>query len=231
MQHVWLAPNPGRFLGLLWLLASGSLFSISGHEDRVQASEQHVLVIDPGTEAAEVARIRARFDELGRVARARFRWSRLANALWCAFPVVLILVAVWASTVVVPPTDPLTDVATPVALGYGAVTSLIAIVCDRYTRRSVRQIAELEEPSVVRTSMPGRDRFIVRLVEEAERRTAAEQAQLSELLWQFAVADQARRDYLHQTAAFDDDEFSVLRVRSEDARRGLRAWAGEAAPA
>jgi hypothetical protein len=48
---------------------------------------------------------------------------------------------------------------------------------------------------------------------------------------QFTVADQARRDYLHQTAAFDGDEFSVLRVRSEDARRDLRAWAGEAAPA
>lgn len=231
MQHVWLAPNPGRFLGLLWLLGSGSLFSISGHEDRAQASEQQVLVIDPGTDAAGVARIRARFDDLGRVARVRFRWSRVANALWCAFPVVLILVAVWASSVVVPPTDPLKDVATPVALGYGAVTGLIAIACDRYTRRSVRLVAEFEDPRVVRTSVPGRDRFVARLVEGAERRTAAEQRQLTELLWEFAVADQARRDYLHDTEVFDDDEFALLRARSEDARRDLRAWAGQGAPA
>ncbi|MFD7310346.1 hypothetical protein [Promicromonospora sp. NPDC059942] len=231
MQNVWLAPSPGRFLGLLWLVGSGSLFSVTGHEERAEAAEQHVLVIEPGTAVDEVARISAELDATTRTARVRFRWSRVANSLWCAFPVVLILVGAWASNTAMPPTDPLQDVAIPVTVVYAVVTGLFAIVCDRYTRRSVRQITEFEAPGVVRVTVPGRDRFLVRLIEQAGRRTAAEQRQLSELLWRFADADRTRREYLETTEAFDDDEFAPLRARAEDARRDLRAWAGEPATA
>ena len=65
----------------------------------------------------------------------------------------------------------------------------------------------------------------------SEQNLRSEQRQLTELLWEFAVADQARRDYLHDTEVFDDDAFAMLRGRSEDARRDLRAWAGQGAPA
>lgn len=231
MQHVWLAPRPGWFLGLVWIFFSGSLFSFALGGERPEGSDRLVVVIDPGADPAVVRRIRTQLEDLGRTARIRYWWSRAANACVCAFPAVLILVWGWASTTMDRVTDPLADVAMPVAVTYAAVAVLLSVVCDRYSRRSARQLSEFEAPGVVSSSGLGGDKFVMRMIARAEERTAGEQRQLTELLWRLVHAERARHQYLHSAAVFDEEEFAVVRGRVEDVRRDLGAWAGTTAAA
>jgi hypothetical protein len=59
VQNIWLAPAPGPFLGLVWLVArSGSVLVPLLEEGRSATVQQSVVVIDPGTDPSEAERIR-----------------------------------------------------------------------------------------------------------------------------------------------------------------------------
>lgn len=229
MQHVWRAPVPGLFLGLVWIVSKpGPVFIPNWEDERALAFHRPVFVIDPRADSLEVQQVRARLDELGQVARRCFGWSRAANALVCAVPVVLAVVWWWASGSAEPGTAPLTEVVLPVTIAYALVAIAFAIPRDRLTRQAVRRIAEFRSPGVLRSSWLGRDKFARGLIARLEERSADEQRQVTEILWRVVGAERARREYLDSAEVFDEAEFAVLRGQVESAELDLRAWAGAA---
>jgi hypothetical protein len=232
VQNVWLAPVPGLFLGLVWIIGRpGPVLLFQWEEERAAAFERFVFVIDPGADSLEVRSIRAQLGELGRTARTWIRRCRVANALLCASPAVLAGVWWWASRSGDPTGDALTDVAVPAMLAYTVVVLLFAIPCDRRTRQAVRQFEQFEAPGVLGSTRLGLDKVVMRLIARAEKRSAGEQRLLTEFLWRIAVADRARHEYLHSGEVFEDVEFAVLRSLLETAQQDLRVWARTLPPA
>lgn len=229
MQNVWLAPVPGLFLGVVWIVdRPGSVFFFNWDEERAAAFERFVFVIDPGSDQLAVRSIRARLDELGRAARTWIRRCRIANALfWLSL---LLAVWWWVDRSGDAARDPLMEVAVPAMLVCAAVALLFVIPCDRRTRDVVRQIHQFEAPGALGSAGLGADKLVVRLIARAAKSSACEQRLLAEHLWRIAVAERARDKYLHSGKEFEEAEFSVLRRRLEDAQRDLKAWAGSLPP-
>ena len=58
----------------------------------------------------------------------------------------------------------------------------------------------------------------------SEQNLRSEQRHLTELLWEVAVADQARRDYLHDTEVFDDERSAADERLREELELSSRGW-------
>lgn len=213
------APRPGRFLALAWVVGKpGSILRLNWEVELREALDRLVFVADPRAEAFEIEPVRARFDELGRTARARYGWSRLAHALVVASPAVFVGVAVTVSERTGGTIDAALDAALPPSIVYVLVTMTFAAFCDRRARRSARDIRELDAPGVLWSRRIGADRTARRLVADAGRWSAGEQRRLQDVLWRFAEAERARSDYLESAIAFDEEAFAPLLRRSRPPR-------------
>ncbi|WP_454857636.1 hypothetical protein [Promicromonospora soli] len=228
MQHVWRAPRPGRFLALAWVMAKPGILKMEG--DLRAALHRFVFIVDPRQDLLVVERIRTGFNEIERTARVRYRWSRLANALVGASPVVYLSVAFSASELAGGSTDAGLTPPLGATLAYLAPTVALAIYCDRRTRQSVQQIEEFAAPEVLRSRLLGEDRHALRQIAQAEKRSAGEQRQLLDILWRIAEAERVRTDYLESVVDFDDEEFASILQQVETAKADLRAWSTAASP-
>lgn len=222
MQHVWRAPRPGRFIALAWVLARPGLLKLEG--ELRAALQRFVFIVDPSQDPLVVEQIRTRFYEIERTARVRYRWSRLANALVGASPVVFLSVAFSASELAGGSTDAVLTPPLGATLVYLAPTVALAIYCDRKTRQSVQQIGEFAAPEVLRSRVLGEDRDALRQIAQADKWSAGEQRQLLDILWRIAEAERVRTDYLESVVDFDDEEFASIFQQVETAKADLRAW-------
>ena len=227
MQNVWLAPVPGFFLGLVWVIGrSGSVLIPFLEEGRSAAVLRSVVVIDPGADPFEADLIRTRLGEMALTARVWLRRSRVANLLLCASPAVLFAVWSWASRSGDLTRNPLSDVAVPAALIYAVIVLAFVVPFDRRAQQAVQQFQQFETPGALGSARLGADELVMRLIARAEKSSPGEQRLLTGHLWRIVVADRARHDYLHSGEEFEDAEFSVLLGQFEAAQRDLKAWAG-----
>jgi hypothetical protein len=204
-----------------WVVGQ-SFFALEG---RLRAAlDRFVFVTDPKSDLSQAEWIRARLHEIGRTARVRYRWSRLANGLVGAWPAVFLAAAIELGESATAGTSAAMDVALPVTLVYIFGTFSFAFLCDRRSRRSVGDIEEFEAPGVLRSRLIGADKRARRLIAEAEQQSAGEQRQLLDILWRLAQAERARTDYLTSAEEFDADEFAPYLQEVEDARAGLGSW-------
>jgi hypothetical protein len=232
VQNVWLAPVPGLFLGIVWLIGRpGSVLFPLLEEGRSAAAQRSVVVIDPATDPHEAERIRTRLAEMARTARLWLRRSRVAHLLLGASPAVLFAVWSWASRSGDVTRDPWADVAVPATLIYVAIVLVLVIPFDRRAQRAVQQFQQFEAPEALGSTRLGADKLIMRLIARVEKSSAGEQRLLTEHLWRIVVADQVRRDYLQSGEEFEEAEFAVLLGQFEAAQRDLRVWAGTLPPA
>lgn len=229
VQHLWLSPRPGWFLGLVWIISRpGSVLWMNWEAERAAALDRVLFVIDPRADQVEVERIRRQFDEMERTARGRYRWSQLANVLFCAWPVVFLVVAVSGADTDGGSTDGL-DPALAATIVYLLLVLPVSVLCDGRSRRSVRTFEEFDAPNVLRSRRLGSDQLVVRQLSRADMRSAGDQRQLVDILWRIAEADRARREYLDSVDVLDDGFAAVLR-RVEDAEAELRVWSATAPP-
>jgi hypothetical protein len=228
MRHVWLAPRPGRFLAVTWVLTKGSSANVEG--DLRAALHRFMFIVDPRQDLDVVEPVRLRFHEVERTARARYRRSRLAHAVVSAWPVVFFSVAISASSPDGGSTESALNPAIGVTVIYLLLTFAFAASYDRKARRSAQQIAEFAAPEVIRSRVLADSRLARRLVAQAENRSAGEQRQLLDILWRITEAEQVRTDYPAPGAEFDYDELAAIDQGIEIAEADLRAWSTMAPP-
>lgn len=208
---MWLVSAPGSILRLDW----GPVLSM--------ALDRYVVVMHPATPGAEVVRARDRLESVGRVARARYRWSRVSNALVAATPVVFVFVAAAASESAGGSTEAGLGPAVPVSLVWAGITFSVAQWCDTRSRRSVRQIARISARHVLVCARLGESAAVRREIARSGSRSIAEQDHLVQLLWRAAEADRARRRYL-EGPLFADDEFATILDAAESSHTALVSW-------
>jgi hypothetical protein len=221
---VWQAPRPGRFLALAWIIGKpGSILRLNWEDEFRAALDRSVFVTDPQAELSRVEWIRVQLHEIGRDARIRYRWSRLANVLVGASPAVLLAAIEWSDSAPAGTGADIDD-ALLVTLVYLLGAMAFAWFCDRRSRRSVRNVEEFDAPMVLRSTLIGVNKQARRLIAEVGRQSAGEQRQLQDILWRIAEAERARADYLASTEEFDTDEFAPYLRDVENAQAGLELW-------
>ncbi len=195
--------------------------------ERAAALDRFLFVIDPRADQLDVERIRRQLDEMERTARRRYRWSRLVNAFFCAWPVVFLVVAVFGADAG-GGSARLERALTATAI-YLLLLFPVEMFCDGRSRRSVSTFAEFDAPGVVVSGRLGTDELVLRQLARAETRPVGDQRHLVDILWRIAEADRARSEYLNSVVVLDEGFEPVLR-RVQDAEAELRAWPATASP-
>lgn len=227
MQHVWVAPHPGRFLAFAWFVetvTSPVFIALSFALGTVSATGRWVFVVDPAAPSADVVEAREQFHRVGRRAHRRYLLARVSTGFLYAWPVPFIVIAVSVSDATGGSTRAGLDASMPVTVTYIVVAGVATLVSSWLARRSVREVEGLAIERTVRSGVLGRNREVLSVISRADQLGLVEQRLFLDHLWRVATADQARSRYLEGGTEFDEDEFAVLRGDVETAETALRGW-------
>ncbi|WP_454856786.1 hypothetical protein [Promicromonospora soli] len=227
MQHVWVAPYPGRFLAFAWLIenvTSVMFIVLNIAFGTVSATDRWVFVVDPAAPPEVLAEAREEFRRVGRRARRRYLLDRISNGFLHGWPVVLLVVGISVSEATGGSSGAGFSDAMLVTVLYAGVASIATLVTGWRARRSVREVRDLAIEGTARSGVLGRNREALRIISQANQLGLVEQRRFLDHLWRVAMADQARSRYLEGSAEFDEGEFATLRRDIETAETTLHHW-------
>lgn len=227
VQHVWVAPRPGRFLAFAWFLenvTSPVFIALSIAFGTVSATDRWIFVVDPAAPTEALVPAQEEFRRVGRRARRRHLTARISTGFLYAWPALLLAIGVSASDAAGGSTTAGLDAAIPVTVAYTVVVGIAALVTSWFARRSVREVNSLNIERTARSTVLGRNREVLRILRRVDQLDLVEQRRFLDHLWRVATADQARSRYLEGGTEFDEDDFAALRRDIESAETMLQRW-------
>jgi hypothetical protein len=227
VQHVWVAPHPGRFLAFAWFIenvTSPMFIGLNIAFGTASATDRWVFVVDPAAPSEVLAEALKEFRRVGRRAHRRLLLARVSTGFLYAWPAVLLVVGFSAGEAAGGSLGARFDAAMPVTVTYIVVGSIITLVTGWLARRSVREVKELGNEGTARSGVLGRNREVLRIISRADQLGLVEQGRFLDHLWRVAMADQARSRYLEGSAELDEGEFATLRRDIETAETTLHHW-------